>query len=89
MLDDPSHVVRDAAFSVAPMRKGFLLREDNWSYIQYGENAQNGTELYDIQKDPGQFTNLARKEDFQSIVTQFQQKMANKLAEIRNNDLGN
>ena len=89
MLDDPSHVVRDAAFSVAPMRKGFLLREDNWSYIQYGENAQNGIELYDMQKDPGQFTNLARKEDFQSIVTQFQQKMANKLAEIRNNDLGN
>ena len=88
MLDDPSHVVRDAAFSVAPMRKGFLLREDNWSYIQYGENAQNGIELYDMQKDPGQFTNLARKEDFQSIVTQFQQKMANKLAEIRNNDLG-
>ncbi len=89
MLDDPSHVVRDAAFSVAPMRKGFLLREDNWSYIQYGENAQNGIELYDIQKDPGQFTNLARKEDFQPIVTEFQQKMANKLAEIRNNDLGN
>ena len=52
------------AFSVAPMRKGFLLREDNWSYIQYGENAQNGIELYDMQKDPGQFTNLARKEGF-------------------------
>ena len=33
MLDDPTHKVRDADFSVAPSRKGFLLREKNWSYI--------------------------------------------------------
>ena len=28
MLDDPRAEVREAAFSVAPLRKGFLLRED-------------------------------------------------------------
>ena len=30
---------------------------------------------------------ISPEKDFQPIVTQFQQKMANKLAEIRNNDL--
>jgi len=35
MLDDPRYSVRTSAFSVAPSRKGFLLREDTWAYIQY------------------------------------------------------
>ena len=87
MLDDPTHSVRDAAFCVAPMRKGFLLREDKWSYIQYGEKAQNGIELYDICKDPKQYTNLAVKADYKPMVEEFKKKMANKLSEIRNNDL--
>ena len=89
LLDDPAHAVREAAFSVAPMRKGFLLREDRWAYIQYGENAQNGIELYDIHKDPRQYTNLAQSQDFQPVVAQFKKKMAAKLVAIRNNDLRN
>ena len=89
MLDDPAHAVREAAFSVAPMRKGFLLREDRWAYIQYGENAQNGIELYDIHQDPRQYTNLAQSQDFQPVVAQFKKKMAAKLVAIRNNDLRN
>ena len=64
MLDEPHHTVRKAAFSVAPMRKGFLLREDDWAFIQYGEQGQNGMELFHIKTDPHQddrFTNLAGK----------------------------
>ena len=38
LLDEPAHEVRDTAFSVAPMRKGFLLREERYAYIQYGED---------------------------------------------------
>ncbi len=34
LLDDSTRRVRDAAFCVAPSSKGFLLREDDWSYIQ-------------------------------------------------------
>ena len=48
MFDDPTHQVRDAAFSVAPSSKGFLLREDKWAYIQYGEDASQGIELFDM-----------------------------------------
>ncbi|MFK8111343.1 MAG: sulfatase [Rubripirellula sp.] len=87
MFDDPTHQVRNAAFSVAPMRKGFLLRERQWSYIQYGEDGAGGTELFDVQKDPKQYTNLAESSEHADIVKQFRTRMAGKLAAIRDNDL--
>ncbi len=87
MLDDPSHSVRDAAFCVAPARKGFLLREKKWAYIQYGEKAEKGIELFDAQKDPKQYDNLAKKKEYQPVVNEFKKKMAAKLADLRDNDL--
>ncbi|MCA9043710.1 MAG: DUF4976 domain-containing protein, partial [Planctomycetaceae bacterium] len=87
LLEDPTRRVRDAAFSVAPMRKGFLLREDDWAYIQYEEDASNGIELFDVKQDPGQFTNLAESVDHQSVVERFQQQLAAKLQAVRDNDL--
>ncbi|NNC89794.1 MAG: sulfatase [Akkermansiaceae bacterium] len=88
MLDDPAHEVRDAAFSVAPMRKGFLLREDRWAYIQYGEDAGGGIELFDVRNDPGQFTNLAASPDHRTQVDRFKSKLAAKMEAVRTNDLG-
>lgn len=87
LLDDPARRVRDAAFSVAPMRNGFLLREDRWAYIQYEEDASKGIELFDMQKDPRQFTNLAGRPEQQERVAAFKKKMAAKLAEVRDCDL--
>lgn len=88
LLDDPSRTVREAAFSVAPMRRGFLLREDKWAYIQYGEDAKGGIELFDCEKDPKQYTNLAGTPEHKEIVDGFKAKMTAKLAEVRTNDLG-
>ena len=87
MLDDPNATVRDAAFSVAPMRKGFLLRTDRWSYIQYGEDAKGGIELFDNQNDPKQYNNLAASAEHQDRVVAFKQQLTDKLAELRDNDL--
>jgi iduronate 2-sulfatase len=89
IFDDPSHSVREMAFSVAPSSRGFLLREDRWAYIQYGENAAQGIELFDVRADPKQFTNLADKPDFAATVDTFKAKLAAKLKEVRANDLGN
>ena len=87
MLDDADHTVRTAAFSVAPMRKGFLLREDDWAFIQYGEQGQNGMELFHIKTDPHQYTNLAGKPAHARTLDRFRKQMIDKLAAIRNNDL--
>jgi iduronate 2-sulfatase len=86
MLEQPTHKVRDAAFSVAPMRKGFLLREHRFAYIQYGETAQGGIELFDTVNDPEQFHNLAKTAAYQPLVKRFQAKMAAKLKELRHID---
>ncbi|MFC1758397.1 sulfatase [Planctomycetota bacterium] len=87
MLDDPQQQVRTAAFSVAPMRKGFLLREDKWAYIQYAEDASSGIELFDTENDPQQYDNLADLPRYRELVKEFQDKLSEKLRQIRDNDL--
>ena len=87
MLDDPKHTVRTAAFSVAPARRGFLLRENDWAYIQYGENGAKGIELYNVKKDPKQYTSLAKIPAHQKTVARFKAQMTAKLRNIRDNDL--
>lgn len=87
LFDDPAQEVREAAFSVAPMRKGFLLREQDWAYIQYQEDASKGIELFDLKADPNGYTNLAEDPAHADRVSAFQKKLAAKLEEVRDNDL--
>jgi iduronate 2-sulfatase len=87
LLDHPAERVRHAAFSVAPSSKGLLLREDDWAYIQYGEDASKGVELFDMVRDPKQYTNLADKPEHRATVERFQAQLAAKLKAVRDNDL--
>ena len=96
-LDDPEYSVRDMAFSVnvgykfrSPVIRrgdGMLLRSDRWAYIQYGEKAENGIELFDMHKDPKQYTNLAKDPKYKNIVGEFQKKLAQKVIEARSSDV--
>lgn len=86
MLDDPKHEVRKAAFSVNG--KGFLLREHDYAFIQYSENASKGLELFDMKSDPNQYRNLAHDPAHAAIVNRFKQDLKDKLVEVRDNDLG-
>ena len=63
------------------------MREDQWAYIQYGEDASKGVELFDMKKDPKQYTNLAGKPEFQAQVNRLKSKLAEKLRRVRDNDL--
>jgi choline-sulfatase len=87
-FDNPNHKVREMAFSVSQGGKTFLLRNEQWAYIQYDEDAGSGIELFDMEKDPKQFTNLAMDPNYASIVQDFKDKLKQKLKEVRNNDLG-
>jgi iduronate 2-sulfatase len=87
LFDDPARRVREAAFSVAPSSKGFLLREEQWAYIQYAEDAAEGIELFDMRSDPQQFTNLATRPEQAVRVAGFKEKLAAKLRAVRDNDL--
>ncbi|MEM7396641.1 MAG: sulfatase-like hydrolase/transferase, partial [Verrucomicrobiota bacterium] len=84
-LDDPGTEVRDAAFSVNG--KGFLLREKDWAYIEYGKAGNRGAELFNMRKDPKQYTNLIGNPEYAEVAKSFKQKMAEKLVAVRTNDL--
>lgn len=86
MLDDPEVEVRDAAFSVNG--KGFLLRRHDFAFIQYAEDASKGMELFDMKQDPQQYRNLADDPEYAELVKKFRNKLKQKLAEVRANDLG-
>ncbi|WP_034041202.1 sulfatase [Wocania ichthyoenteri] len=87
-IDNPKKKVRNMAFSVSQGGKSFLLRHDKWAYIQYNEDASAGIELFDMENDPKQFTNLALKPNYFKIVKRFKKKLAQKLKAVRTNDLG-
>ncbi|MBI1349234.1 sulfatase-like hydrolase/transferase [bacterium] len=86
-LQDAGASVRETAFCYCPMSQGFLLRNDRWAYLQYKEDASGGIELFDMQQDPHQYTNLADEKSSLGIVSGFQRQLAAMLAEHRNCDL--
>ena len=87
-IENPNYEVRKMAFSVSQGGKTFLLRTEKWAYIQYDEDAASGMELFDMENDPKQFTNLAGKAAYAKTVSFFQKELRKKLTEVRINDLG-
>ena len=65
----------------------FLLRTKKWAYIQHKENASGGIQLFDMEKDPQQFTNLVKSPEHQKVVEEFRTKLKAKLIEVRDCDL--
>ncbi len=70
ILNDPSATVRAASISHDKGKSG--LRTADWAYMRYKDGSE---ELYDMNSDPGQFTNLAddpkaakRKAEFSAML---------------------
>ncbi|MFZ9937906.1 MAG: sulfatase [Luteolibacter sp.] len=84
-LADPAHAVRDAAFCVNG--GSMLLRDEQWAYIRHGSDGDQGRQLYDMLKDPGQYTNLAEKPEFADTLRDMDQRLNRRLAEIRDSDI--
>lgn len=80
MLDDPKAKVRDAALSSG---KGRLLRTEKWAYLDYGKTG----ELYNMDKDPKQYTNLIRDPKHAAVLKELRDQLKSKLNEIDRNDL--
>lgn len=81
MLDDPGVEVRDAILSSG---KGRLYRTKKWAFLDYGKSG----ELYDMEKDPKQYTNLIDHAEYADVLADLREKLRTKLSAIGNNDLG-
>jgi iduronate 2-sulfatase len=80
ILRNPSQTVRSSALSLHHKGKannsGHAIRTRDWAFMHYKDGTE---ELYDMEHDPLQFTNLADKSQFQttkkSLTTQLQQRL--------------
>jgi choline-sulfatase len=86
VIEDPAEKVRDFAFSVNG--NSFLVRDNDWAFIQHSEDGALGKQLFNMKKDSKQFNNLANNPEYAEKVKQMQGMLSDKLSEIRENDLG-
>jgi len=80
MFDDPATKVRSAILSSG---KGRLYRTNKWAFLNYGKSG----ELYDMEKDPKQYTNLIDNPEYSDVLANLKTQLAAKLEEISKNDL--
>ena len=73
MLDNPSASVKDAAFTQT--QNGYAVRTDRWRYIEWG-TGQDGVQLYDMERDPGETTNLAQDARHAATVADLKGRLA-------------
>jgi iduronate 2-sulfatase len=74
-FEDPQHVVHEAVYCLRG-RNDHLLRTDRWALMRYGNG---GVELYDMQADPRQYTNLATDPKHARTRTELLAKLDTKL----------
>jgi iduronate 2-sulfatase len=76
VLDDPAKSVKDAAFT--QLRRGnfdgYSVRTDKWRYTVW-DGGQKGEQLYDMQADPGETTNLAADAQHAAVVKELRDKI--------------
>ncbi len=73
MLQDPKATVKDAAFT--QVRNGYAVRTDRWRYVEW-EGGQQGAQLYDMESDPGETTNLANDAQHAGTVNDLRARLA-------------
>ncbi|MFK7769847.1 MAG: sulfatase [Mariniblastus sp.] len=75
ILSDPSATVRDAALTI---HKGFALRGQKWVYMKYNDGSE---ELYDMDSDPNQFSNLVADPKYSAETGFIRKKLADRLSD--------
>lgn len=58
------------------------------SYIQYGEHAEDGSELYDMENDLKQYNNLVKLPAYSRVVEEMKRLLIDKIKETKLNDIG-
>lgn len=88
LLNNPMAQFKPAVFSQVTRQidKGktimaYSARTERWRYTEWGPNGEYGRELYDHQKDPREFHNLAENKSYTKVI----EEMRKHLETVRRN----
>jgi len=77
ILEKPTTQVRDTALSLHNEKhvknKGYAIRSATWTYMNYGEQ---GEILYDMVKDPQQYTNVIKDREYAETIKTARKQLA-------------
>jgi arylsulfatase A-like enzyme len=75
-LKDPEAAGKEYAYTVVVRgdKLGRAIRFDHWRYTEWGSPDQ--AELYDLNTDAGEFTNLVNKADYGEVLLRARQLLA-------------
>ena len=78
LLKNPSSAGwrKDLAFTIS-RNGGESIRTHDWRYTHWGY-GENGQELYDLKKDPGEFTNLVGDPKYSASMKKLKKKLLSK-----------
>ena len=70
VLEAPQRTWKEAAYTQVTRGSlmGYSVRAGRWRYIQWGENAEHGVELYDHNKDELEYYNLAEQPEYKKVL---------------------
>lgn len=81
LLMDPESPLwkKDQAFTIS-RSGGESIRTKKWRFTHWGF-GDKGEELYDLENDPGEFTNLAKKTNYADVLTSMRARLFAKRAQ--------
>ena len=84
ILNDPKNTVKDMVYTIVTRgeRIGRSLRTKRWRFANWG--SAKDIELYDLDKDPQEYNNLAKLKEFKPIVDDLQKKLNSLEAAAKN-----
>ena len=78
LLENPNSAKwsKDLAFTIS-RSGGESIRTDKWRFTQWGF-GKSGYELYDLDKDPGEFTNQAQNPEYKTVLEKLKTQLLTK-----------
>lgn len=82
ILLNPQHMIRETALITERSGQGGSIRSKKWQYFKYTIKG-GGEELYDMDKDPEQYTNLVNNPVYAQILKEYREKFEQRMSAVK------